>query len=84
MGDLLDGYGEAPECWDEMFDGTGEARRPYRALHDVLQTLSADDFAGRCSSRDRSLRDQGITFSFSGEERPFPLDLVPRVLSAAE
>ncbi|MGH9071012.1 MAG: alpha-E domain-containing protein [Acidimicrobiales bacterium] len=27
---------------------------------------------------------QGITFSFSGEERPFPLDLVPRVISAAE
>ena len=27
--------------------------------------------------------DQGITFSLSGQERPFPLDIVPRVISAA-
>ena len=32
----------------------------------------------------RAFLDQGITFSLSGEERPFPLDLVPRVISAAE
>ena len=84
VGDLLDGYG--PETfWDEMLDGLGQARRPYRALRDALRTLSTDDFAARCVSRDRSLKDQGITFSFSGgEERPFPLDLVPRVLSAQE
>ncbi|MGH9268961.1 MAG: circularly permuted type 2 ATP-grasp protein, partial [Acidimicrobiales bacterium] len=67
-----------------MLDAARHARRPYRALCDALRTLSADDFAARCANRDRSLRDQGITFSFSGEERPFPLDLVPRVLSATE
>ncbi|EUA87520.1 A circularly permuted ATPgrasp family protein [Mycobacterium ulcerans str. Harvey] len=33
---------------------------------------------------DRAFLDQGITFSLSGQERPFPLDLVPRVISAAE
>ena len=32
----------------------------------------------------RAFIDQGITFSLSGQERPFPLDLVPRVISAAE
>ena len=83
MGDLLDDYGAAA-CWDEMLDRGGQARSWYRSLCDALRTLSAEDFAARCASRDRSLRDQGITFSFSGEERPFPLDLVPRVLSAAE
>ena len=83
VGDLLDDYGSAA-FWDEMMDGVGAPRRPYRALRDALRTLSADDFAARCVSRDRSLKDQGITFSFSGEERPFPLDLVPRVLSAQE
>ena len=30
------------------------------------------------------LLDQGITFSLSGEQRPFPLDLVPRVVPAEE
>jgi uncharacterized circularly permuted ATP-grasp superfamily protein len=83
VGDLLDGY-EAEPSWDEMFEPAGVARPPYSALYDALRTFSAEDFAGRCVSRDRAFRDQGITFSFSGEERPFPLDLVPRVLSSEE
>ncbi len=83
MGDFLDDY-PAGNGWDEMFDGTGRARPAYAALHEALQSLSASDFAARCAARDLSFRDQGITFSLSGEERPFPLDLVPRILSAAE
>src|SRR5436305_2819575 len=68
--------------WDEMFDAERKPRAPYAALYEVLQSLSADDFASRCAARDHAFRDQGITFSHSGEERPFPLDLVPRILSA--
>jgi uncharacterized circularly permuted ATP-grasp superfamily protein len=49
-----------------------------------LQALSAEDFERRCAARDRSFQDKGITFSVSGEERPFPLDLVPRIISAEE
>ncbi|HET9061342.1 MAG TPA: circularly permuted type 2 ATP-grasp protein [Acidimicrobiales bacterium] len=59
-------------------------RLHYGPLHDVLGTLSAEDYQARCVARDRSFRDQGITFSLSGEQRPFPLDLVPRVVPAAE
>jgi len=83
MGDFMDGYPVGP-AWDEMFESPDQPRPPYGALHEVLQSLSADDFASRCSARDHAFRDQGITFSHSGEERPFPLDLVPRILSAAE
>ncbi|MGH9277141.1 MAG: circularly permuted type 2 ATP-grasp protein [Acidimicrobiales bacterium] len=83
LGDLLDGYA-SHHAWDEMLDPDGAARAPYRSLYDALRTLSAEDFASRCVSRDRSLNDQGITFSLLGEERPFPLDLVPRVLSGSE
>ena len=83
MGDFLDEY-PAGDGWDEMFDGSGQPRQAYTALHEALQSLSAADFAARCSARDLSFRDQGITFSLSGEERPFPLDLVPRILSARE
>ncbi|MEA2972223.1 MAG: hypothetical protein QOG82_681 [Actinomycetota bacterium] len=83
MGDFLDDY-PAGNGWDEMFDGAGHPRPAYAALHEALQSLSATDFAARCTARDMSFRDQGITFSLSGEERPFPLDLVPRILSAAE
>jgi len=67
-----------------MFEAPEVARPAYRVLHEALQTLSGDDFDRRCVVRDRVFRDQGITFSLSGEERPFPLDLVPRVISAAE
>ena len=77
----MDDYPVGPG-WDEMFDAQANPRAPYAALYEVLQSLSADDFASRCAARDHAFRDQGITFSLSGEERPFPLDLVPRILSA--
>jgi uncharacterized circularly permuted ATP-grasp superfamily protein len=83
MGDLLDHY-EANSTWDEMFDDEGRPRSAYTILHQALQTLSEEDFESRCVARDRAFRDQGITFSLSGEERPFPLDLVPRVIAADE
>src|SRR4051812_46941651 len=28
--------------------------------------------------------DRGVTYDFAGEERPFPLDLIPRVIDAVE
>ena len=83
MGDLFDAY-RLPDTWDEMFDGDGSPRPHYQALHDALGTLSEADYQKRCIVRDRSFRDQGITFSLSGEERPFPLDLVPRIIAADE
>ncbi len=83
VGNLLDGY--TPErAWDEMFSGPDEPRSHYESLHEVLGTLSRDDFELRCAARDRAFHDQGITFSHSGEERPFPLDLVPRIIDAEE
>ncbi|MGH9177102.1 MAG: circularly permuted type 2 ATP-grasp protein [Acidimicrobiales bacterium] len=83
VADLLDDYDGSP-AWDEMLDPSGLPRASYAALHQALQTLSAAEFADRCTARDRAFRDQGITFSHSGEERLFPLDLCPRVLSAGE
>ncbi len=83
MGDLLDDYAST-QAWDEMFEPSGAPRASYEALHQALQVLSAEEFADRCAARDRAFLDQGITFSHSGEERLFPLDLFPRVLSAAE
>ena len=83
MGDLFEDYAAGP-AWDEMFDPTGGLRPGYGALHSALAALGVDDLAERGVLRDRSLRDQGITFSLSGEERPIPLDLLPRVIAAEE
>src|SRR3954449_1253598 len=67
-----------------MFAAPDRPRAAYEALHSVLATLSRDDFELRCAARDRAFHDQGITFSYSGEERPFPLDLVPRIIDAED
>ena len=83
MSDLFDGY-EVDRAFDEMFGHETAPREPYQALFDTLRQLTNEEFAERCATRDRSFRDQGITFSLSGEERPFPLDLVPRVIAADE
>ena len=83
MGGLFDRYQRGP-AYDEMFGADGLPHPHMRALHNALQTLTGDDLARRAEARDRSFRDQGITFTLSGEERPFPLDLVPRVISADE
>ncbi len=88
VADLFDDYRLATAtgvaAWDEMFEDPPSPRPSSAALHDALQALSAADLDKRCAVRDRTFRDQGITFSLSGEERPFPLDLVPRVIPAAE
>ena len=46
--------------------------------------MSPDDVAARASRLARAFMDQGVTFDLDGEERPFPLDIVPRVFTEAE
>ena len=67
-----------------MFGADGLPRAHMRELHDALQTLTREDLSQRMAARDRSFRDQGVTFSHAGEEWVFPLDLIPRLIPAAE
>jgi uncharacterized circularly permuted ATP-grasp superfamily protein len=87
VADLFATYAEVAlgsVAWDEMIDAEGAARPASRALHDALQCLTPDDLVARSVALARAFADQGVTFSLSGEERPFPLDLVPRVIAAEE
>ena len=79
--DTSDSYSAA---FDEMFDAQGAVRGPYKGIYAELAPADASDLAARAEALARAFIDQGITFSLSGQERPFPLDLVPRVISAAE
>ncbi len=83
MGDLFDGYALGA-AWDEVFARDGSPHPESAALHAALREMSAEDLASRGTALTRAFRDQGITFSLSGEERTFPLDLVPRVVTASE
>ena len=79
--DDVDGYAAA---YDEMFDAQGAVRGLYKGVFAELAPSDTSELAARSEALGRAFTDQGITFSLSGQERPFPLDLVPRVISAAE
>lgn len=84
---IFDGYndpGPYANAFDEMFDGQGNVRGPYQGIYAELAPSDASDLEARAEALGRAFIDQGVTFSLSGQERPFPLDLVPRVISAAE
>ncbi|MEU7765619.1 circularly permuted type 2 ATP-grasp protein [Nocardia sp. NPDC049190] len=83
---LFEGYtpGRYAEAFDEMFDRSGRVHPPYNGIFAALAPIDVADLAARSEALDRAFIDQGITFSLSGQERPFPLDLVPRVIAAAE
>jgi uncharacterized circularly permuted ATP-grasp superfamily protein len=84
---IFDGYNltsSYDEAFDEMFDAAGNVRGPYKGIYAELAPSDASDLEARAEALSRAFSDQGITFSLSGQERPFPLDLVPRVISAAE
>jgi uncharacterized circularly permuted ATP-grasp superfamily protein len=87
-GELFDGYLDPKRphagAYDEMFAADGTVRSAYRRLHESLAPARPAELTARSEALDRALVDQGITFSLSGQERPFPLDLVPRVITAGE
>ncbi len=83
MADIFDGYQPA-EAWDEMFSGPGEPRPAYDGLINALQPMDPAELRFRADQLARTFTDRGVTFDLGGEERPFPLDLVPRVIDAME
>jgi uncharacterized circularly permuted ATP-grasp superfamily protein len=83
VADIFDGYRLA-QAWDEMFAAPGEPRAPYDALVSVLQPMDPAELRFHADQLARVFTDRGVTYDFAGEERPFPLDLIPRVIDAAE
>jgi uncharacterized circularly permuted ATP-grasp superfamily protein len=70
--------------WDEMYDADGAVRPGRDGLAGALADLGSDELLRRARLRDAHLSAQGITFTLSGRERPLPMDLVPRIVDAAE
>src|SRR6187402_144727 len=92
MEGLFDGYGAQAAtgraakttAWDEMFRAPSEVRGAYREIHSTLANMTQAELRGRTEALATSYLAQGVTFDFAGEERPFPLDAVPRVIDQAE
>ncbi len=89
VGGLFDGYGASAHgltkaAFDEMIGRGGEARLPYAAVAASLAQMGPDDVSSRATRLARAFMDQGVTFDLDGEERPFPLDVAPRIFTAEE
>ena len=83
MADLFEDYRVGP-AWDEMFATAGVLRSGYEQIHAALQTVAGSELTRRADSLGRSFLEQGVTFALGDVERPFPLDIVPRIVAAAE
>jgi uncharacterized circularly permuted ATP-grasp superfamily protein len=80
MSPLFEGYADGA-AYDEMFEA-GELRTQYAELHRALLDLPDADLIGRVEALQSAYLDQGVTFDIGGEERAFPLDILPRVIQA--
>ena len=90
MGDVFEGYKDSPvgaaagRAADEMLDDTGVPRPEWAALFETLREFPATELRARADQLASTFLDRGVTFDYAGEERPFPLDVVPRIIEAQQ
>src|SRR5579859_7048935 len=84
VGSLLENYGSPAGIHDEMVGADGAVRSPYLEVAAAISKLATADLADRSDRLARAFKDQGVTFDLDGEERPLPLDVLPRVIDADE
>jgi len=87
---LLFGYhpgaGAVDVSYDEAVDASGQPRPPYREVLHTIAGLGVTVLRSREEGIEQEQRADNITFRVSGQSRAqlFPLDLVPRIVAAAE
>jgi len=79
VSDLFANYGLAA-AWDEMIGADGLPRASYRAIYESIERSGAQELRAGVDALARAYLNQGVTFDVGGVERPFPLDIVPRVI----
>ncbi len=87
--DPLEGYSVPAGCCDELIGGDGKPLPHAVALLAALTRLGPERLQAAGRRRDTIFMQQGITFEVPAgdgarRDRAWPLDLVPRVLTAAE
>jgi uncharacterized circularly permuted ATP-grasp superfamily protein/uncharacterized alpha-E superfamily protein len=85
---LLDGYRAADGVYDEMIGADAALRPHYEGFTQALEALGRVELALRWDNAKRTLRDNGVTYNVYGDpqgaDRPWALDMMPLVISAAE
>ena len=82
-------YAPPQGSFDEVFAAGGVPRDHAQALVAELERLGPEQLVAAGRRRDAIFMQQGITFDATGDDgpvkdRPFPLDLVPRILLGHE
>src|SRR6478752_3342049 len=81
MEDVLASY-ETGAAFDEMIDSDGNVRPSYAGVYETLRRAAPDELRSIAESLANNYSQAGVTFDVGGVERPFPLDVVPRVIPA--
>jgi uncharacterized circularly permuted ATP-grasp superfamily protein len=86
---LFSGYTTVPGGYDEAFARSGELRAGVRRVLSRLDEIGAGEFLRRRARADDAFLRHGVTFTLysegdDGQERIFPFDLIPRIVSARD
>ena len=76
-------YPTSSSTFDEAVSADGQVRAAYDQVATQFEEFGLDDVRTRAEYVSKSYHDQGVTFDYEGEERPFPLDIVPRIIEAS-
>jgi uncharacterized circularly permuted ATP-grasp superfamily protein len=75
---------DSSTAWNEMFSAPGKPRPIYERLFSELGRYQPAELRQRSEQLSHTFSERGVTFAHSGEERPFPLDVLPRLIGALE
>jgi len=82
------GYRAADGAFDELYARDGTVRAHWQYVMRSLGALGSDEFGRRLNEARRLLRENGVTYNIYDDpqrsERPWPLDLLPVLITSAE
>lgn len=80
MKGIFEAYRNRADTYDEMYAEDATTRPAYVELRRQVERLTPDDMRTRADYLSHTYLDQGVTFDIGGEERPFPVDIIPRLI----
>lgn len=80
----IDDYRPGGGVYDEMFTADRQVRPAYEQVVGGLERIDPTEMRTRVEFLQHIYADQGVTFDIGGQETPFPLDLLPRVIQPAD
>ena len=80
----FENYSSVNGAFDELV-GTSRSSNPdWDLLKSAVESMGIEELKRRTMECDESFKARGITFSLGGQERTFPLDPIPRIVTAQE